>query len=116
MLAMEGMLDLIEEAQIAAIRAKSVSLTEFVVRAYDDLLAPADVQLLSPRDPARRGGHVSIGHPRFREVTERLWRGGVIPDFRHPDGIRLGLSPLSTTHVEAAIGVLAVWETLSGTR
>lgn len=113
MLAMQGMLDLIEQASVDAVRAKSVSLTEFAVRAYDEQLAPLGVRLLSPRESALRGGHVTIGHPDFRAVTARLWENGIIPDFRFPDGIRLGLSPLSTSHVETATGVLAIRDALT---
>ncbi|MFS0853993.1 kynureninase [Microbacterium sp. 179-I 3D4 NHS] len=112
MLAMQGMLDLIEEASITAVRQKSRSLTDLAVRAVDAELAPLGVRLLSPRDAELRGGHVTIGHPDFREVTQRLWADGVIPDFRFPDGIRLGLSPLSTSHVETITGVLAVRDAL----
>jgi len=114
MLAMQGMLDLIEAATIDGVRAKSKTLTDFAVRAFDDVLAPLDVRLLSPRDAARRGGHVTIGHPDFAEVTKTLWADGVIPDFRFPDGIRLGLSPLSTSHTEVLHGVLAVRDLLRG--
>jgi kynureninase len=112
MLAMQGMLDLLEESSIAQIRAKSVSLTDLAVEAYDEVLAPVGVRLLSPRDAALRGGHVTIGHPDFRAVTQRLWADGIIPDFRFPDGIRLGLSPLSTSHVETVTGVLAIRDAL----
>lgn len=112
MLAMQHMLDRIETASIDAIRAKSVSLTELVVRAVDEELAPLSVRLLSPRAAAARGGHVTIGHERAAEVTKALWADGVIPDFRFPDGIRLGLSPLSTSHAEAVNGVLAVRDAL----
>ncbi len=112
MLAMQGMLDLIEQSTIEAVRAKSQSLTDLAVRAYDELLAPIGVRLLSPRDSALRGGHVTIGHPDFRAVTARLWADGIIPDFRFPDGIRLGLSPLSTSHRETVTGVLAVRDAL----
>lgn len=112
MLAMQSMIDLIEQSGIDGVRAKSESLTALAVRAYDELLAALDVRLLSPRDPARRGGHITIGHPDFREVTRRLWADGVIPDFRFPDGIRLGLSPLSTSHAETVAGVLAVRDAL----
>ncbi|MGO2520607.1 MAG: kynureninase [Microbacterium sp.] len=112
MLAMQGMLDLIESATIDAVRAKSVSLTELVVRAVDEELASLGVRLLSPVDASLRGGHVTIGHARAAEVTTALWADGVIPDFRFPDGIRLGLSPLSTSHVEAVSGVLAVRDAL----
>ena len=112
MLAMQSMIDLIEQSGIDGVRAKSESLTALAVRAYDELLAPLDVRLLSPRDPARRGGHSTVGHPDFREVTRRLWADGVIPDFRFPDGIRLGLSPLGTSHAETVAGVLAVRDAL----
>lgn len=106
MLAIDDMLDLIEEAGLDAIRAKSLSLTSFVVEAADELLPGA--RLLSPRDAGRRGGHVTLGHPSFEGLVPSLWADGVIPDFRYPDGIRLGLSPLSTTHAEALVGVLAI--------
>lgn len=112
MLAMQGMLDLIEQASIEAIREKSLSLTDFAVRAYDEALAPLGVRLLSTRDAALRGSHVTIGHPDFRAVTQRLWADGIIPDFRFPDGIRLGLSPLSTSYVETLTGILAVRDAL----
>lgn len=112
MLAMQGMLDLIEQAGMDAIRTKSISLTELVVHAVEEELAPLGVRLLSPRDAAMRGSHVSIGHERAAQVTKSLWSDGIIPDFRFPDGIRLGLSPLSTSHVEAVTGVLAVRDAL----
>jgi kynureninase len=112
MLAMQGMLDLIEQSGIDAVRAKSRALTDLAVRAYDEVLAPLGVRLLSPRDADLRGGHVTIGHADFRDVTRRLWADGIIPDFRFPDGIRLGLSPLSTSHVETVTGVLAIRDAL----
>ncbi len=84
MLAMQGMLDLIEQSTIAGVRAKSQSLTDLAVRAHDQVLAPLGVRLLSPRDADLRGGHVTIGHPDFRDVTRRLWADGIIPDFRFP--------------------------------
>jgi kynureninase len=112
MLAMQGMLDLIEQSSIAQIRTKSVSLTDLAVEAYDEVLAPVGVRLLSPRASDLRGGHVTVGHPDFRAVTQRLWADGIIPDFRFPDGIRLGLSPLSTSHVETVTGVLAIRDAL----
>lgn len=112
MLGIQGMLDIIETSGMKAVRAKSVSLTEFAVRAYDELLAPLGVQLLSIRDAARRGGHITIGHDSFQKVTKKLWGDGIIPDFRFPDGIRLGLSPLSTSHEETLRGILAVHEAL----
>jgi len=113
MLAMQGMLDLLDDAGMTAVRAKSISLTDFAVRAYDELLAPLGVTLLSPRKASQRGGHITIGHDSFQDVTKKLWGEGVIPDFRFPDGIRLGLSPLSTSHEETLRGIVAVRDALA---
>ncbi len=112
MLAMQGMLDLVERASIERIRAKAIRLGEFFVQTHEALLAPLGVELLSPRDPADRGSHVTIGHPDFRAVTAALWERGVIPDFRPPAGIRVGLSPLSTTFAEVAAGAVAIRDAL----
>ncbi len=113
MLALEDMVELIEEAGMDAVREKSVALTSYAIELADDLLAPLGVELASPRDPGQRGGHVTLGHPRMTEVTARLWQRDVIPDFREPDGLRLGLSPLSTSFEEVRRGVLAVREELT---
>jgi kynureninase len=112
MLAMQDMLTLIEQAGIEAIRAKSVALTEFAIQVSNQLLGPLGVQVGSPRDSAVRGSHVTLEHPEFRVVTERLWALGVIPDFRPPDGLRIGLSPLSTSFGEVNRGLVAVREVL----
>ena len=108
MLPMRDMLDLLEAAGIGAVRAKSVALTGFAIEVHDALLAPLGVDLASPRDPALRGGHVTIDHPRFRELTATLWERGVIPDFRPPHGLRIGLSPLSTSFAEVLTGLAEV--------
>lgn len=94
--------DLIEEAGLDQIRAKSTDLTRFVIDAIDSHLAPLGVGVVSPREDRRRGSHVTISYPRSREVCAELWARNVIPDFREPDGIRLGLAPLSTSFAEVA--------------
>ena len=109
---MKLMLELIAEAGMEAIRTKSLALTERAITLTDERLAPLGVGLASPRDPVERGSHVTITHPEFREVTERLWVGGVIPDFRAPDGLRIGLSPLSTSFTELDRGIAAIREAL----
>ncbi|HTN55821.1 MAG TPA: kynureninase, partial [Microbacterium sp.] len=88
-------------------------VTDSAVRAYYELLAPLGVRLLSTRAASHRGGHITIGHDSFQEVTKTLWAGGVIPDFRFPDGIRLGLSPLCTSHEETLRGIVAVRDALA---
>lgn len=108
MLAMRGTLDLIEETGMAAIRQKSLALTAYALDLFEAWLAPLGVQLASPRDPARRGSHVTLDHPAFRNVTAALWEQDVIPDFRAPQGIRIGLSPLSTSFTEVHRGMDAI--------
>ncbi len=113
-LAMQPLLDmvgLIAHVGLDAIRAKSVALTEYAIELVDEHLPEAVIA--SPRDAARRGGHVTIDHPRFAELLPHLWASGVIPDFRRPDGLRLGCSPLSTSFAEVQAGVLAIREALT---
>jgi len=105
--------ELVAEAGIEAIRAKSIALTEFAIEVVDSWPAQLQVTIGTPRDSASRGGHVTIRRPDFRELTPRLWEHGVIPDFRAPDGIRLGLSPLSTSFVELHRGLETISELCS---
>jgi kynureninase len=96
---------LVAEAGIDAIRAKGIALTELAIALADTI---PGVSLASPRDPARRGAHVGLAHPRARELCQALIAGGVIPDFRRPDVIRFGLSPLTTRFVDVWDGVEAL--------
>jgi kynureninase len=106
-------LDLLEEAGIAAVRAKSVALTEFALELVDAWLAPHGVELLSPREPERRGGHVTIRRAGFRDVVEALWQRGVLPDYREPDAIRIGPAPLSTSFTEVHDGLAVLRDLLA---
>lgn len=112
MLPLQESLAVIAEAGVSAIRAKSIALTEFAVRIADDLLAPLGVTVSSPRDPDERGGHVTLSHPAMRGVTARLWAQDVIPDYREPDGLRVGLAPLSTSFAELERGMRAIADAL----
>ncbi len=113
MLAMQDMLDLIEKAGIDAVRAKSLALTAYALELADAWLAPLGVTVVSPREGSRRGGHVTLEHPRSREVVKALWKLDVIPDYREPDGMRIGLSPLSTSFEEVHEGLALVRARLS---
>ncbi|WP_417215467.1 kynureninase [Arthrobacter sp.] len=110
---LKDMVELIAEAGMDAVRAKSIALTEHAIRLVDERLVPLGARLASPRDPARRGSHVTVDHDRFAEVTQRLWDLGVIPDFRPPNGLRIGLSPLSTSFAELEAGIDAIATTLA---
>jgi kynureninase len=101
LLAMEPALDLALEAGIDRIRQKSVRLTAYLVYLVDKMLAPLGFTLGSPRDPARRGSHISVRHPEGYRITRALIEEmQVLPDFREPDNIRLGLAPLYTSFVD----------------
>lgn len=111
--AAEAGIELSAEAGIDRIRAKGIALTEFAIELFDAWLAPAGFGLGSPRDPARRGAHVSIRHPEAGLLTERLIEHNVIPDFRAPDSIRFGLSPLSTSFEDVFRGMQTLGELVS---
>jgi kynureninase len=106
MLAMEASLDPTIEAGMDRIREKSVRLTEYLIDLYDVVLAPLGFSLGSPRDPNLRGSHVSIRHPEGYRINRALIEEmNLIPDFRDPDNLRLGLAPLYTTFEEVWEGV-----------
>jgi kynureninase len=112
MLAMQDTIAMIAECGIDAVRAKSVALTEFAIVLTDDWLRPLGVTVASPREPEQRGGHVTVNHPAMNDVTALLWERDVIPDFRDPNGLRIGLSPLSTSFEETYRGVAAIRDAL----
>jgi kynureninase len=113
MLAVQDMVALIEEAGLDAVRKKSEQLTAHAIELAEQHLAAYDVSVASPRDPARRGGHVTLHHPRMQEVVATLWQRDVIPDYRDPRGLRVGLSPLSTSYDELERGIAAVAEVIA---
>ena len=84
------------EAGIAAIAAKARALTGFAL----DLADAHGLATDTPRDPAKRGGHVAVRHPDARRVHARLVDRKVIVDYRDPDVLRFGLSPLTTRFVD----------------
>lgn len=112
MVGIEDTVDLVEEAGLTTVREKASRLGRFAIDGVDRLLGSRGVRVVSPREDERRGGHVMIAHPRARELTARLWEQGVIPDFREPEGIRLGLAPLSTSYAEVAEALVRIEELL----
>jgi kynureninase len=104
--AMEAGVDLALEAGIERARGKSVAQGEFLVRLWEAALEPRGVTLRSPREAARRGSHVSFGHPEGLAIDRALIEEmDVIPDFRPPDTIRFGFAPLTTRFEDLHGGV-----------
>jgi kynureninase len=104
--AVEESTRLLLEAGLAPLRAKSMQLTGYLVELGEAWLEPLGCALATPRDGARRGGHVTYSHPRAKQITERLAAAGIVTDYRTPDRFRFGLSPLTTrfTDVWTAAG------------
>ncbi len=96
------------EAGIGPIRDKGMALSAYAVELLEVLLVPLGCSLGSPREPERRGNHVSVIHPEARRLTTDLISRGVIPDFRAPNSIRLGLSPLTTSFEDVHRGIEAI--------
>ncbi len=100
-LAIEPGIDLLLAARMDRLRRKSVALTSYMIYLYDSTLAQLGFELGSPREAERRGSHISIRHPEGYRVNRALIdEMHVLPDFREPDNIRLGLAPLYTTFEE----------------
>jgi kynureninase len=103
----------VAEAGIAAIREKGVALTSYLIELVDTHLRSLGVRLGSPRDRAARGSHVALAHPAAERLCAQLGERGVIVDFRQPDLIRVGLSPLSTRFCDVWEAVAALRELLA---
>ncbi len=98
LMAIEPAIDIVRKAGVHNIRAKSIRLGDFFIQAYDAILHEKGYELGSPRDGQIRGSHISLRHAEsfriYQALTSEL---KVIPDFREPDNIRLGFSPLYTS-------------------
>lgn len=105
MKAVEPAIDILLEAGIDRLRAKGVRQTEYLIFLADEWLMPLGFALGTPRQAEIRGSHVSLRHPEGYRISRALIESAppavqVIPDFRVPDNIRLGIAPLYTTFVE----------------
>jgi len=100
--AVEAGARLLAEAGIERLREKSVALTSLVVDLHDAWLSPLGFELGTPRQPDRRGAHISLRHSdAWRICRALIERANVIPDFRGPDSVRYGLPPVYTRFVDA---------------
>ena len=109
----EAGIALAAEAGIDRIRAKGIALTRYAIELHDAWLAPLGCSLGSPRDDRRRGAHVAIRHPDARRLTGALIARSVLPDFRAPDSVRIGLSPLTTSFEEVHRGLSVLRDLLA---
>lgn len=92
MAALEAALDVWDLADIRDVRARSIALSELFIREVEQRCP--SLTLGSPRDPAQRGSQVSFRHPDAYPVMQALIDRGVVGDFRAPDALRFGFTPL----------------------
>ncbi|MFC8518264.1 kynureninase [Streptomyces sp. NPDC057257] len=116
MLALEAALEVWDDVPIEAVRAKSLALTDFFLECVAEYVPPGRVESLTPAAHAERGSQVALRCDDAGPVMKRLIERGVVGDFRHPDVLRFGFTPLYVgfADVERAARVLA--ETLSPAR
>lgn len=103
--AVEPAVELLLEAGLDRLRAKSIRQSEYLIYLAEQWLLPLGFGLGSPRLAHQRGSHVSLRHPEGYRINRALIEAEppapvVIPDFREPDNIRLGIAPLYTTFTE----------------
>ncbi|AQS68479.1 kynureninase [Streptomyces pactum] len=109
MLALEAALDVWEGVPVEAVRAKSLALTDFFLRCVGEYVPDGRVELLTPAAHAERGSQVALRCDDAGDVMKRLIERGVVGDFRAPDVLRFGFTPLYVgfADVERAARVLA---------
>ncbi|MEO6985796.1 MAG: kynureninase [Paralcaligenes sp.] len=96
-------LDIFAKTSIAALRRKSLALSDLFIKLVETRCAAHPLALATPRDHALRGSHVSITHPQGYAVMQALIARGVIGDYREPEIMRFGLTPLY-------LGFTDVWD------
>ncbi|MGD8347516.1 MAG: kynureninase [Lysobacterales bacterium] len=100
MAALDAALDVFDDVSIEAIRQKSSALTTVFMKTVSKLDLPG-IRIITPADPNARGSQVSLAHEHGFEISQALIRSGVIVDFREPDIIRFGFSPLYNRFADA---------------
>lgn len=101
-------LEVFEETTMAAIREKSLALTDLFIALVEATCGGHPLGLVTPREHARRGSQVSFTHPHGYAVMQALIARGVIGDYREPEIMRFGFTPLYTSFAEVwdAVAIL----------
>lgn len=114
--AVDAGVSLLEEAGIAEVRAKGMALTRFAIDVADEELSQHGFTVGPPRQPERLGSHIALHHPEAYRLSRALIdEASTVPDFRAPDVLRIGLSPLTTRFTDVWDG-FARLRRLSATR
>jgi len=92
--ALKAALDVFDDVDLVELRAKSLALTGLFMDLLDPICREFGMHIITPRDPAIRGSHVSVACEHGYEVVQALIARGIIGDFRAPDIMRFGFTPL----------------------
>ncbi|MBB2494430.1 kynureninase [Aquipseudomonas ullengensis] len=111
-LALEAALEVFEGVDMQVLRKKSVALCDLFIQLCDEQLLGLGVELRTPRDAEQRGSQVSLAHAEAYPVMQALIARGVVGDFRAPDILRFGFTPLYTRYVDVWDSVEALREIL----
>jgi kynureninase len=98
--ALKGALDIWADVDMQVLRAKSIALTDLFIHLVESKCAGLGLTLGSPREASKRGSQVSFAHDNAYPVMQALIERGVIGDFRAPETIRFGFTPLYTSFAD----------------
>lgn len=102
MSALEEGVDLILEADMRALRQKSIALSELFVQLVEEQCGEYGFEFICPKDSAERGSQVAFAHPNAYEMMQALKARDVIGDFRAPNIMRFGITPLYLSFADVA--------------
>lgn len=117
--ALEPALDMILQAGIASIRQKSMEQSEYLLSLVKPWMSGSGIRVGSPELSVKRGSHISLKHAEAHRICQALNDPGlgscvVVPDFREPNNIRLGISPLYTSYEDICLAMMQLEEIISG--
>ncbi|CAL9464102.1 Kynureninase [Streptomyces sp. enrichment culture] len=113
MLALEEALKVWDGVDMAAVRAKSLALTDFFLRCVGSYVPAGRVESVTPAEHARRGSQIALRCADAGEVMAELVARGVVGDFRRPDVLRFGFTPLYTSFADAELAARVLGEVLA---
>ncbi|MGW2831236.1 kynureninase [Streptomyces sp. NPDC001286] len=114
MLALEAALEVWDGVSVEAVRAKSLALTDFFLECVDAYTPAGRVESVTPAAHAERGSQVALRCDDAGDVMKRLIERGVVGDFRHPDVLRFGFTPLYVGFADVERAARVLGETVAG--